>query len=222
MAKKGWKKVTRKDRNLAAAAKKGTILDKLNKRIKSATKDMSAEQRIKWIQDVTSGRVNTSTIRYTDKGYISTKSRILNKQDEVDDLIKYIPTMSELRRRTAIVARGEQEKLSADEIRDAIRYMLREFFARYYEDYEELDLDKMKEVAETNGDYEFDADAVKKYMENVSEIGKYYREDENAYDFVKLIADANALRVKAKKSKGRLNNNTNINGSTNINGKTPF
>ena len=219
--RKPWKKVGRKNRNLTDTARKHSVVDKLNYRIKTATQNMDVDQRKKWIKDVTSGRVNTSTIKYTEQGYISTKSRILNRQDEVDDLLKYIPSAAELNRRTSTL-KADPDKLSPEEIRDAIRYMLREFFAKYYEDYEEMDMDKLKEIAETGGEYEFDKEAVEKYMDSVSKIGKYYRENEDGYDFVSLIADANALRVTAKKSNGVVNKNTNINGKTNINGNLPF
>lgn len=166
------------------------ILHKANMRLQRLTVDFDKEHRIKYIKEVLSDvGIPKEQIEFTDKGYISTKSKI----QDYTSLSTAIPTKSSIIRSQKIISKNETEKLSEDEIRSAMRHFMQRYFSRYYEELEELsDPYELERIAEEEG-YKLD---VKKVLDKLKELGSTYRQTGSPIDLYPIIQETDALAAK--------------------------
>ena len=167
------------------------IINKVNNRIRRLTKDMSVVQRKQWIYDTLSGKVNRSTIKFTDTGYISASSRITNNQHDMDALPNLISTLTDYKENMDAIKAGKAEILSQKEAENVFLLTIRKFLTKYYEYAEDFDPIALQE--DVPDEYEFDAKAVK---DELSRLGKMWRAGDDPIDLLEVVKKLDAFKKK--------------------------
>lgn len=167
------------------------IINKVNNRIRRLTEGMSTLQRKQFIYDTLEGKVNRSTIKFTNTGYISASSRIANNPHDMEALPELVATLTEYKENMDAIKSGKAEILTKKEIENVFLLTIRKFLSNYYE-YEEV-FDPIALQEHIPDEYEFNAQAVK---DELSRLGKMWREGDDPINLLEVVNKLDAIKKK--------------------------